>query len=190
MASFDPSLLDQYNEELSSASPQQILTWAIDHLPRLYQTTAFGLTGLAATDMISNISKRRKLPHLVPLIFVDTLYHFDETIQLKEKVENKYKLNVIIYRPPGVKNTEEFEEKYGQRLWETDEDTYDYLVKVSSQLLRFHLLIAYKSPFLSRLNPHGDLTTSWKSSQSLPVEEDHKEPIDRPYNPSKSIQLD
>jgi len=130
MASFDPSLLDQYNEELSTASPQQILTWAIDHLPRLYQTTAFGLTGLAATDMIFNISKRRKLPHLVPLIFVDTLYHFEETIQLKEKVEKKYKLNVIIYRPPGVKNTEEFEEKYGQRLWETDEDTYDYLVKV------------------------------------------------------------
>ena len=106
MAAFDPSLLDQYNEDLSTASPQQILTWAIDHLPRLYQTTAFGLTGLAATDMISNISKRRKLPHLVPLIFVDTLYHFDETIQLKEKVEKKYKLNVIIYRPPGVKNTE------------------------------------------------------------------------------------
>lgn len=144
MAAFDPSLLDQYNEELSTASPQQILTWAIDHLPRLYQTTAFGLTGLAATDMISNISKRRKLPHLVPLIFVDTLYHFDETIQLKEKVEKKYKLNVIIYRPPGVKNTEEFEEKYGQRLWETDEDTYDYLVKVSSQSFAHLLSITHR----------------------------------------------
>ncbi|GAA5963586.1 hypothetical protein JCM3765_004333 [Sporobolomyces pararoseus] len=127
---FDPSRLDEYNAELSESSPQEILSWAIDHLPRLYQTTAFGLTGLAATSMISSISKRRKLPHLVPVIFVDTLYHFKETIQLKEKVEKKYGLEVIVYRPPGVETTEEFEEKYGEKLWEKDEDTYDYLVKV------------------------------------------------------------
>lgn len=133
---FDPARLDEYNEELATASPQEILAWAIDHLPRLYQTTAFGLTGLAATDMISLISRRRKLPHLVPLIFVDTLYHFEETIQLKDKVEKKYKLNVIVYRPPGVSTTGEFEEKYGEKLWEEDEDTYDYLVKVSDFPIR------------------------------------------------------
>ncbi|GAA5942420.1 phosphoadenylyl-sulfate reductase (thioredoxin) [Sporobolomyces koalae] len=129
-SSFDPTLLDQYNEELSTASPQEILAWAIDHLPRLYQTTAFGLTGLAATDMVATISKRRKLPHLVPVIFVDTLYHFEETLNLKTKVEKKYHLDVIVYRPPGVSTTQEFEAKYGDKLWEQDEDTYDYLVKV------------------------------------------------------------
>lgn len=134
---FDPSRLDEYNSELSESSPQEILSWAIDHLPKLYQTTAFGLTGLAATSMISSISKRRKLPHLVPVIFVDTLYHFKETIQLKEKVEKKYGLEVIVYRPPGVETVEEFEEKYGEKLWEKDEDTYDYLVKVSFQSEKF-----------------------------------------------------
>jgi phosphoadenosine phosphosulfate reductase len=36
-----------------------------------------------------------------------------------------------VYRPPGVETREEFEEKYGKELWKTDEDTYDYLVKVS-----------------------------------------------------------
>ncbi|GAA6019736.1 hypothetical protein JCM11491_005234 [Sporobolomyces phaffii] len=127
---FDPARLDEYNVELAEASPQEILAWAIDHLPRLHQTTAFGLTGLAATDMIASVSRRRKVPHLVPVIFVDTLYHFDETIQLKTKVEKKYQLDVIVYRPPGVRTTREFEDKYGQKLWETDEDTYDYLVKV------------------------------------------------------------
>ncbi|GAA5905091.1 hypothetical protein JCM5296_000471 [Sporobolomyces johnsonii] len=127
---FDPADLDRVNAELADARPQEILAWAIDHLPNLYQTTAFGLTGLAATDMIANISRRRKLPHLVPMIFIDTLYHFDETIRLKEKVEKKYNLEVIVYRPPGVNSVREFEEKYGEKLWETDEDTYDYLVKV------------------------------------------------------------
>jgi phosphoadenosine phosphosulfate reductase len=33
------------NRELSRLEPKEILEWAIDHLPNLYQTTAFGLTG-------------------------------------------------------------------------------------------------------------------------------------------------
>ena len=35
-----------------------------------------------------------------------------------------------VYKPPGVSTTEEFEKKYGEKLWETDEASYDYLVKV------------------------------------------------------------
>ncbi|GAA5993176.1 hypothetical protein JCM10908_001325 [Rhodotorula pacifica] len=127
---FDRSQLADVNARLSDATPQEILAWAIDNVPGLYQTTAFGLTGLAATDMIAHISKRRKVAHLVPLIFLDTLYHFDETLDLARQVEKKYKAPLHVFRPPGVETTEEFEAKYGERLWETDEDTYDYLVKV------------------------------------------------------------
>ncbi|POY72933.1 putative Phosphoadenylyl-sulfate reductase (thioredoxin) [Rhodotorula taiwanensis] len=127
---FDRSQLADVNAQLADATPQGILAWAIDHVPGLYQTTAFGLTGLAATDMIANLSKRRKTAHLVPLIFLDTLYHFDETMDLARRVEKKYKAPLHIFRPPGVETTKEFEAKYGERLWETDEDTYDYLVKV------------------------------------------------------------
>ncbi|KAK4048066.1 3'-phosphoadenylsulfate reductase [Microbotryomycetes sp. JL221] len=131
-SSFDPSKLAQYNAELASATPQEILSWAIDHLGSdLWQTTAFGLTGLAATDMVARISKRRKSKqHLVPMIFVDTLYHFKQTLKLIDTVENKYKTKVHVFTPPDVKTTEEFEAKYGTELWKTDEDTYDYLVKV------------------------------------------------------------
>ncbi|KAG0655227.1 hypothetical protein C6P46_001093 [Rhodotorula mucilaginosa] len=127
---FDRSRLAEVNAQLADATPQEILAWAIDNVPGLYQTTAFGLTGLAATDMISHLSKRRKTAHLVPLIFLDTLYHFDETIELARRVEKKYKAPLHVFRPPGVETTDEFEAKYGERLWETDEDTYDYLVKV------------------------------------------------------------
>lgn len=34
------------------------------------------------------------------------------------------------YTPPGVSTSQEFEAKYGAKLWETDESSYDYLVKV------------------------------------------------------------
>ncbi|BGP18765.1 hypothetical protein JCM10213_004276 [Rhodosporidiobolus nylandii] len=120
----------EWNAQLEDASPQEILAFAVDNLDGLAQTTAFGLTGLAATSMIATISKKRKQPHLVPLIFIDTLYHFQETLDLVAKVEKKYNLKVNTFYPPDVETVEEFEAKYGEKLWETDEDTYDYLVKV------------------------------------------------------------
>ena len=35
-----------------------------------------------------------------------------------------------IYRPPSASTAEEFAAKYGDKLWEADEGSYDYLVKV------------------------------------------------------------
>jgi phosphoadenosine phosphosulfate reductase len=32
-----------FNTDLEGKTPQEILSWAIDHLDGLYQTTAFGL---------------------------------------------------------------------------------------------------------------------------------------------------
>lgn len=127
---FDASTLSQVNADLAEASPQEIIEWAVDHVPGLYQTTAFGLTGLAATSMVSTLSKRRKQPHLVPLIFLDTTYHFTETLDLAHAIERKYNAPLHIFAPMDVSNAREFEDKYGERLWDEDEDTYDYLVKV------------------------------------------------------------
>lgn len=130
---FDPSRLSAVNAQLSESTPQEILEWAMLNLPGLTQTTAFGLTGLAAVDMISKLSKKLKLEgHGVNLIFIDTLYHFKETLALAQKVEKRYKVDLSIYKPPGVETAAEFETKYGQELWKSDEDTYDYLVKVSN----------------------------------------------------------
>lgn len=43
------------NQQLAQLEPQEILKWCITSLPHLYQTTAFGLTGLAINDMISKL---------------------------------------------------------------------------------------------------------------------------------------
>lgn len=43
------------NQQLQNLEPQDILKWCITTLPRLYQTTAFGLTGLAINDMVSKL---------------------------------------------------------------------------------------------------------------------------------------
>ena len=40
---YTPSEIAHFNAQLDGKSPQEILSWAIDNLDGLYQTTAFGL---------------------------------------------------------------------------------------------------------------------------------------------------
>ncbi|PWZ01919.1 phosophoadenylyl-sulfate reductase [Testicularia cyperi] len=128
--------LDAINERLGDADPREIVAWAIDNLPSLYQTTAFGLTGCITVDMIARISEDRAakagtpFQHLVPLIFIDTLYHFPQTLELANKAAKHYNAPMHVFYPPGTNTVGEFEAKWGSSLWERDEDTYDYLVKV------------------------------------------------------------
>ncbi|KIM34947.1 hypothetical protein M413DRAFT_79893 [Hebeloma cylindrosporum] len=117
--------LERINSYLSSLTPQDILQWGIEYLPNLHQTTAFGLTGLVAIDMLSKLTSSPP-----PLIFLDTLYHFEETYELVEEVKKRYGVPVHVFKPEGCETTQEFEEKYGKKYWETAEAGYDYAVKV------------------------------------------------------------
>lgn len=126
-----PSEIEAANVALANAEPQDILRWAIKHIPDLYQTTAFGLTGLAALDMISKLSASLGYPsHAIPLIFINTLYHFPETLALAAEASQKYNAQMHVYMPPAAMSTSQFEAVYGENLWEVDEESYDYLVKV------------------------------------------------------------
>jgi phosphoadenosine phosphosulfate reductase len=117
--------LKRINDYLNPLVPEDILRWAVEHIPGLYQTTAFGLTGLVAIDMLSKITSSPP-----PLIFLDTLYHFQETYDLVEEVKQRYNVPVTVYKPEGCETVQDFEKKYGEKLWERDEDLYDFAVKV------------------------------------------------------------
>ena len=117
--------IDRINAYLNDKTPEQILEWAVEHIPGLFQTTAFGLTGLVAIDMLSKITQNPP-----PLIFVDTLYHFPETYELVEEVKQRYNRDVHVYKPEGCETVQDFEKKYGEKLWERDEELYDFAVKV------------------------------------------------------------
>ncbi|KIX04719.1 phosphoadenosine phosphosulfate reductase [Rhinocladiella mackenziei CBS 650.93] len=126
---FTKSHLQFLNRQLQFLEPQEILRWAITTLPHLYQTTAFGLSGLVQLDMLSKMKIPR--PQMVDLIFIDTLHHFPETLELVDRVRTRYPLvNIHTFKPEGVETAQEFAEKYGDRLWETDDNRYDYLAKV------------------------------------------------------------
>ena len=125
---FSSPEIEQLNLQLSNAQPQEVLAWAMKNIPRLFQTTAFGLTGLATLDMIHKLSSPGA--HQVPLIFINTLYHFPETLALAAEASQKYQAEMHVYMPPAAQSVAQFEALYGENLWEIDEESYDYLVKV------------------------------------------------------------
>lgn len=126
---FSKTHLEFINNQLQNKSPQEILQWAVLTVPNLYQTTAFGLTGLVTVDMISKLFPDEK--HPIDLIFLDTLHHFKETLHLVENVKTRYPtVKLHVYKPEGANNEQEFADKYGEKLWENNELYYDYLIKV------------------------------------------------------------
>lgn len=64
--------LEKINQMLASQDPIDILKWAKGTFPTgLFQTTAFGPSGLVILHMLSTLNH---LDPQVPLIFIDTLY--------------------------------------------------------------------------------------------------------------------
>lgn len=117
------------NEQLAKLDPRDVLKWCLTTIPTLYQTSAFGLTGLAIMDMVDKLDFVFK-PN-IELIFIDTLYHFPQTLDLVERVKARYpNLKIHTYHPDGCGTTQDFESKHGERLWETNEERYDYVAKV------------------------------------------------------------
>lgn len=126
---FSRPQLKHINSQLAKLPPQDVLKWCIISLPNLFQTSAFGLTGLAVMDMISKLDFPLKSD--IEMIFLDTLYHFPQTLDLVRRVKERYPhLKIHTYKPEGCETTEEFEAKNGERLWETNEELYDFVAKV------------------------------------------------------------
>ncbi|KAL2172618.1 hypothetical protein VTG60DRAFT_4737 [Thermothelomyces hinnuleus] len=122
--------LKHLNKQLESLHPMEILRFCKIFFPNLYQSTAFGLTGLVTVDMLSKIDAESANPQPIDLIFLDTLYHFKETYELVERVKERYNVKVHVFKPADVSTVEEFEKLYGEKLYEVSSELYDWIAKV------------------------------------------------------------
>lgn len=101
--------------EFENNTPQETLKWAIDRFyPRIALASSFGPEDNVLMHMIKKIQPELKI------FFLDTSFHFKETIELKERLRNEGKLNIVEYTPEI--SIEEQEKKYGERLFEKDPD--------------------------------------------------------------------
>ncbi|MBE9060090.1 phosphoadenosine phosphosulfate reductase [cf. Phormidesmis sp. LEGE 11477] len=116
--------LDLLNQRFAQASPQEILNWCITHIPKgLVQTTSFSF--LAISHMLYE-----ELNHPVPVIFLDTLHLFPETLDTARQAQAHYHLDLHTYTAIGAHSQASFAARYGEKLWDTDIDRFYELTKV------------------------------------------------------------
>ena len=81
--------------------------------------------------MLSKLQTESPSLPSIDAIFLDTLYHFQETLDLVEKAKARYpNVTQHIYKPEGVSTTAEFEARHGKELWKTSPNLYDWVAKV------------------------------------------------------------
>ncbi|MFE4105105.1 phosphoadenosine phosphosulfate reductase [Almyronema epifaneia] len=115
---------ERLNERFENSEPMEILAWCVENITEgLAQTTAFSI--LSVTHMLY-----RELNAPVPVIFLDTLHHFPETLETAQRAKEFYGLDLHVYQAKHVSSREEFAARYGDRLWERDVDRFHYLTKV------------------------------------------------------------
>lgn len=101
------------SEKLESATPQQILRWAVDRFaPKFTMATAFGPEGMTILYMLSEIAPE------TPVFNLDTGYQFKETHELRERVKEKYGIEVQ-YKLPDT-TVQQYEALHGGPLYATN----------------------------------------------------------------------
>jgi phosphoadenosine phosphosulfate reductase len=109
------AFLEAESQKLETATPQEIVGWAVEHyFPKLTMATAFGPEGCAIIHMIAQIEPR------VHVFNLDTGYQFKETLELREKIKQRYGIEVEYKRPDTT--VEVYEALHGGPLYKTNPD--------------------------------------------------------------------
>ncbi|MBD1831927.1 phosphoadenosine phosphosulfate reductase [Cyanobacteria bacterium FACHB-472] len=125
ISSFD---LDELNQRFDKAHPREILAWCVNNIPSgLVQTSAFNIDDLVMTDILY---RDLKPENPVPVLFLDTLYHFPQTLELVAQAKELYNLNLKTYKIREVDSREAFAERYGEALWDKDITQFHHLTKI------------------------------------------------------------
>src|SRR5690606_8904214 len=100
------------SQELIDAPVSEILRTAVERFApgRLAVVSAFGPGTLVVLHQLWEIGAS------LPVIFIDTLHHFPETIAHVERVQRHFDLDLRVFRPAADRGT--FEARYGTELWE------------------------------------------------------------------------
>src|SRR5262249_37563423 len=108
------------NRRLEGRTPQVILSWAVERFhPRLTMATAFGAEGCCLIHMLADIEPSVRIFNL------ETGYQFQETLELRERINQRYGIDVELIQPDLT--VEEYEAEHGGPLYRhrPDQCCYD-----------------------------------------------------------------
>src|SRR5436190_18131731 len=98
------------SEELDGKTPQEILRWAVGRFyPKLTMATAFGAEGCCLIHMLAEIEPNVRIFNL------ETGYQFDETLELRELIKERYGIEVEYISPELT--VPEYEAEHGGPLY-------------------------------------------------------------------------
>jgi phosphoadenosine phosphosulfate reductase len=102
--------IEAASRHLEGKSPQAILRWAVAEFhPRLTMATAFGAEGCCLIHMLAEIEPNVRIFNL------DTGYQFQETLDLRERIKQRYGIEVELVRPEMT--VAEYEAEHGGPLY-------------------------------------------------------------------------
>jgi phosphoadenosine phosphosulfate reductase len=111
------------NQRLAQAKPQEILRWAVEtFFPRLTMATAFGPEGCIILHMLAEIEPRVRVFNL------ETGYQFAETLALRDRIAERYGIEVELIRPDTT--VTEYEALHGGPVYAKDPDRCCYDRKI------------------------------------------------------------
>ena len=116
---------------LEGKDPHEIIEIAYQELSdNLMMTTAFGYSGIVLLSFVKNLKGK------IPIYFIDTGYHFEETLKLRKKIMADW--NLDIQRLSAESTQEELIELYGPELFRSDPDKCCHYRKVEPLMSIMH----------------------------------------------------
>jgi phosphoadenosine phosphosulfate reductase len=86
--------IEAYSREFESKQPQEIIQWAVENFwPEIALSSSFQTQSMPLLHMATRLKRG------FPVFFLDTGYHFWETLIFRERIASEWQLNVIdLYR--------------------------------------------------------------------------------------------
>ncbi len=110
-----PYEVDKLNARFLETETREILEWCLQELaPDLALTSSFQVSGVVLLDILHRLNPD------IPVYFIDTGYHFPETLEFKDKICKDFRLSLRTIRPDISRS--EAESKYGRQLYKKDPD--------------------------------------------------------------------
>ena len=115
--------LQYLSTQFEGRSPAEIVAWALpQYAPRIAMTSSFGAEGIVLIDLLAQQGIK------LPVIYLDTGYHFAATETLKDQLQQRYDLEIIVQK--AALSVEAQAAQYGEKLYERDPDLCCRLRKV------------------------------------------------------------
>ncbi|CAE6336718.1 unnamed protein product [Rhizoctonia solani] len=106
------ALIKQKEVELETATPQEILKFAVETFPNITFACSFGAEDVVLVDMLQKISPK------TDIFYLDTDFHFKETYETRDKMAEIYGLEFVQVKPAIT--PEEQAAHFGDELWKSN----------------------------------------------------------------------